>query len=70
MYNVTMIVDVVSMESVFNTSVLNIVKGLEVRNMCLHIWNITETKVSLTSSRIIGNYFWGKNPFLKLIFKL
>lgn len=72
MYNVTMNVNLVSMESVFNMSVLNIVKGLEVRNVCvfLHIWNITETKESLTSPGINGNYFGGKNPFLKLIFKL
>lgn len=69
MYNVTMIVDVVSMESVFNTSVLNIVKGLEVRNMCLHIWNITETKVSLTSLRINGNYFGGKKSLLESYFQ-
>lgn len=77
MYNVTMNVNVVSMESVFNMSVLNIVKGLEVRNVCLHIWNITETKESLTSPGINGNYLGGKIPswnlfsnfdFLKLTF--
>lgn len=62
MYNVTMNVNVVSMESVFNMSVLNIVKGLEVRNVCLHIRNITETKESLTSPGINGNYFGGKIP--------
>ena len=70
MYNVTMNVNLVSMESVFNMSVLNIGKGLEVRNVYRHIWNITETKESLTSPGKNGNYFGGKNPFLKLIFKL